>query len=62
MEKLVKIIYNWVDSNNYQYFEVGDNCTQLIEIDRNWIKAIDGNEIHEVTNINHKIWRKDITV
>jgi len=57
-ETLFKVIYNFKDIENYEYFEVGDNCSELIEIDRNWCKAIDGDEITEFTNINKKIFKK----
>jgi hypothetical protein len=65
MEKLVKVIYNWVDQNNYEYFLTepdgtidAPNCTSIVEINREWIKAIDGDESWEVTNLNKKYFKK----
>jgi len=57
-ETLHKVIYNWIDNQNYSYFEVGDNCSEIIEINREWCKAIDGDEITEFANINKKIFKK----
>ena len=64
MERLIKVVYNFADQSNYQYLLTEPdgidrpNCSQIVEIDKNWVKAIDGDKIVEVTNINSKTWRK----
>ena len=64
-EKLIKVVYNFVDQNNYQYFLTEEdhidrpNCSLIVETQPNWVKAIDGDRIIEATNINSKTWRKE---
>jgi len=64
MDKLIKVVYNFENQSNYQYLLTEPdgidipNCTQIVETTPNWVKAIDGDKIVEVTNINSKTWRK----
>jgi len=64
MEKLVKVVYDYHDRENYSYFLTEPdgidtvNCTQIVETMPNWIKAIDGDKIYEQTNLHQKVWRK----
>jgi len=64
MRKLTKVIYNWIDQSTYQYFLTQPdgidvpNCTDIVDIDRDLVKAIDGDTITEQANINSKTWRK----
>ena len=75
MEKIWRIDFNFIDQNTYEYFEVGYNCIDIAEIDRNWCrvvcepekikeddKSVERHESHEITNINHKYFRKDIII
>ena len=63
-EKLIKVVYNYHDQQNYQYFLSqpdgvdAPNCTDITEINREWVRAVDGDEAWEITNINQKFFKK----